>query len=504
MAKCPDELKNYILRNTGWFEKLVVASCRKDMDLFRRVSPVLCLQPGSKKEHTDDFEEVNNNILYAAVRDYNNIFLEQKIDQFVPLTEDWLHAWLIGKGEKAEIVSLSEIPGVMQYFRDNILSFDITTASVYLAKTGISEYLRSVRARKIVTRVTLTGANLDDLALLCEGDMDLISNLDESNRITTDVPDRIDFNDIPIFDDPNKVLVETLDCDIPALNTALGSFRKKSAYMFIGGTGSGKTICACQLCCSFSLSGNANGLYISTEQTHEQLYSRIIANRCSIPHSVISKGMFTSSLSPREKEALIDFRAKSNSLAVGTIRFLNWGNFDKTPGFSVSKTLEKEIELFEDTTGKKLDYIILDWIGGCLGTMEGRADSVRHVYQEAADSLESLARKHSIVSVAFAQAVIASTNKLQIDSQDLQECKTMTRNYAGVVGITALFSEEYARQRAEDNNKKRKDFRISTEIDDGVAFNNKQFLYVSKARYGIQRAVPFKREYEFQRMSPWM
>lgn len=504
MAKCPEELKQYILGNKFWFEKLVVASCRKDMDLFRRLSIVLCLQPGSKKEHTDDFEDVNHNVIYAAIRDYNNIFLDSKVDQFVPLTEDWLHAWLVGKGEKAEIVSLSEVPGVMQYFRDHILNADVSSNSIFLVKTGISEYLRSVRARKIVTRVTLTGANLDDLALLCEGDMELIDNLEDSNRVTSDIPDRIAFNDIPIFADPNKALVETLDCDIPALNEALGSFRKKSAYMFIGGTGSGKTIAACQLCCAFSFSGNANGLYVSTEQSFEQLYTRIVSNRCSIPHKVISKGIMEASLSPREKEALLDFRAKCNSLATGTIHYANWGNFEKTPGFSVARALEKEMELFEAATGKKLDYIILDWIGGCLGTMVGQADKARHVYQEAADSLETLARKHSIVSIAFAQAVPGSTNKLQIESQDLQECKTMSRNYAGVIGITALYSEEYARQKAEENNKKRKDFRISTDIDEGVAFNTKQFFHVSKARYGIQRSVPFRREYEFQRMSPWV
>ena len=96
--------------------------------------------------------------------------------------------------------------------------------------------------------------NLDDLTLLCEKDVEIIGKLEDGGKILQDVPDRIQLSAIDEFDDPDRVMVETLDCDIPKLNETLSSFRKGHAYLFIGGSGSGKTIIACQLACAFSYS----------------------------------------------------------------------------------------------------------------------------------------------------------------------------------------------------------------------------------------------------------
>lgn len=505
MAKCPEQLKEYIKNNVHWYEAAVVAFCRADLSLFSKLATVLCIQPGGKKiEHTDDFSFAYNNVIYEAIRDYNSMFADVGDKAFAPMPELWLFNWLAAKANKAEKVSLSEIPEVLTHFRDHILTISTDESSAYLIKLGIADFLRDVRAQKIVKRVSLKGTNLDDLALMCDGDMQLINVLDEHNKIAKDVPDRIDAKDIELFTDPSKILMNSLDSDIPKLNEYVGGFRKKGAYMFIGATGSGKTVAACQLACAFSYGCKANGLYISTEQTHEELWMRVVSNRCGIPYKVISRGIFKESLSPNEYERYIDFRTCDKHLISGDIRFINWGNFEKLPGFKVSRAIEKEIELYREETGKRVDYIILDWIGGALSTLAAKPENIRHIYQEAADSLEELARKHDLVAVAFSQAHVNAVNKLQISAEDLAECKSMTRNYTGVIGITSMYSESYARLKANENNAKKRDYRVPDDFDEADAYAFKQFLYVSKARFGVQKSVPFKREYEYQKMSPWV
>jgi replicative DNA helicase len=287
------------------------------------------------------------------------------------------------------------------------------------------------------------------------------------------------------------------------LNETLSSFRKGHAYLFIGGTGSGKTIIACQLACAFSFTHKAVGLYISTEQKHDELYRRIVSNRCSIPHRSISQGIFKDKLTSGEKMRYLEFRKKVMECESGEAQFINWGNFQKQSNINFIKKIEEEIDTYEADTGKKIDYVILDWIGGALGSMAEAGDKTRHIYQAAADALEELSRKRNFVAIAFAQAVPASVNKVKIDSMDLSECKTMGRNYSAIIGISSLYSEEYAKQIEGDKSKKRKDFRVNTDIEDAATYATKQFLFISKSRFGDPKAVPFKREYEYQRVSSW-
>lgn len=506
MVKCPDALAKHIEQNSDWFEKIFIASVRENYDLFNKVKRVVCLQSGAKKiKHQDDFSENFNNILYAAIRDYNNIF-EESSASFLPMSYDFLQAWLIQKAKAAEMLMEQEVNEVLDYFKCNILNIKVEAHILHFASIGISSYLKSRRASRIVHQLSLSDVNLDDLALMCEQNVDLISSIEQGSRIISDVPDRVLLQDLPMYEDPNKALVESIDSDIPALNEALGGgFRKKCAYMIIGGTGSGKTIIACQLACAFTYINGSNGLFISTEQQHDELYRRIVSNRCSIPHKAISKGIFEHVLSNREKEAFAEFRKNVAKLNKGSLQFVNWGNFERTVATkSLVKRIEEEMELFTQMSGKTVDYIILDWIGGALSASAVESGvEIRHVYQEAADALEEVARKHNLVSVALAQAVVSSANKLQITAEHLSECKTMTRLYTGVIGITALYSEEYAKQLAEEGNKKRKDYRVGSDLDDAISYNTKQYLNISKARHGIQKAIPFKRSYEYQRMDPW-
>lgn len=503
MAKCPDELKQLIISKPVWFENSVVACSRTSLDLFKKLRMVLCLYPDTEK-HVDDFEtNNNNNIIYAGIRDYNNMFIKSNEAAWLPMTEEWLQHWLLNKACKAELVAKAEIPDVIEHFRNSIVPFPTSASSIGITQMGVASYLRSVRAKRIINRVSLNGADLEDLALQCEHNVEFINRIDGDVALNNTLPAGIDFNDTPIFDDPNKALCEMLESDIPALNAAMGGFRKGCAYMVIGSTGSGKTICACQLASSFSYTGNYGGIYISTEQSHEDLRLRIISNCCRIQHASINRGIFQEQLTARETEAYIDFRSKCRALATGRIHFANWGNAQSMPGVSVTKKIEYEIEEYFKLYNKYPSYLILDWIGGALGQMADSPDKVRLLYQDTADALELLARKHNIVTVAFAQAHINAVNKLNIGAADLAECKSMPRNYSGIIGITSMYSEEHAKCLALEQNKKRRDFRMPVEMDEALMYSDKQFFSLSKCRYGVQRNVPYKRLYEYQRMEPW-
>lgn len=503
MAKCPKELELYIDRNSEWFEQAIVAVCRNDLQSFNKYKLVLCLKSGVKDKHADDFSGSYNNIIYAAIRAYNNLFEGAGESIFRPISAHQLRAFLQEFAGRGEIVMFSEIDEVVKYFEEKILPIEAGADTAFLVNSGITYFLKNIRAKKIINSASLMGVNLDDLALLCEKDVEIINKLEDGGKLLQDVPDRIQLTSIAEFDDPNKALVETIDCDIFKLNETISSFRKGHAYLFIGGTGSGKTIVACQLAASFSYISGTCGLYISTEQKHDELYRRIVANKCSIPHRTISQGIFKDKLTPAEIQRYLDFRSKAINLNSGDAQFINWGNFQKQNDINVIKKIEDEIDTYERESGKKVDYVILDWIGGALGSMAEAGDRTRHIYQAAADALEELCRKRNFVAIAFAQAVPASVNKVKIDSQDLSECKTMGRNYSAIIGISSLYSEEYAKQVDQEKNKKRKDYRVGSDIDDAATYSIKQFFFISKSRFGDPKAVPFKREYEYQRVATW-
>lgn len=79
----------------------------------------------------------------------------------------------------------------------------------------------------------------------------------------------------------------------------------------------------------------------------------------------------------------------------------------------------------------------------------------------------------------------------------------MGRNYSAIIGISSLYSEEYAKHIDQEKNKKRKDYRVGSDLDDVATYAVKQVLFISKSRFADPKAVPFKREYEYQRISPW-
>ena len=138
MAKCPKELESYIDKNQEWFEKSVLAVCRSDIQSFKKFKLVLCLKSGTKDKHSDDFENLKHNILYEAIKSYNNLFegIGEKV--FKPINSSQVRGFLTEKASKGESVMFSEIDELVEYFENNIASIECDSNLVFLVNAGIT------------------------------------------------------------------------------------------------------------------------------------------------------------------------------------------------------------------------------------------------------------------------------------------------------------------------------------------------------------------------------
>lgn len=260
-----------------------------------------------------------------------------------------------------------------------------------------------------------------------------------------------------------------------------GGFGEKEHSLFIAGTGGGKTVMACQLAATFALNGEP-GIFISTEQGHEELEPRIYSNLCSIPFNLIKDGVKEDKL-PEDKLKLVE---ELDRQLAAKLTFLDWKD-DRSK--SVMQDLENEVLRFTETKGFPPKWMIFDWIGGGLGQLSVKDLAlVRQIYQLTADKMAQIADTHNMVTISFAQAATAKAkNNAKIDSDCMAECKSMGRAAVNIIGISALT----------DN----------TDEQEGVnappMYRDKQFFYVSKARKGEGAMIPFRREFAFQRIRNW-
>lgn len=261
------------------------------------------------------------------------------------------------------------------------------------------------------------------------------------------------------------------------------------------------TVCACQLAMDFIgmsfgkrsfrdmgagqiLRRNSGicGMLITTEEPHEDLLPRMASQACNIPYNLLMDGINITRLDDLQKQALAEWYINLNNLMI-----VNW---NKKMGVSVALDLENEISKFMEEYGKKPDFIILDWVGGALGSGAPK-ELIRLVYQEAADAFEKAAKRHMFVGVAFAQADKSANNIIGIDMRHIAECKTMGRNYSAIIGITNLYSKSLG----------------ASEVPDDPGNNDirapKQFFFCSKTRKGRNKQVPFSRDYMYQRQAAW-
>lgn len=135
---------------------------------------------------------------------------------------------------------------------------------------------------------------------------------------------------------------------------------------------------------------------------------------------------------------------------------------------------------------KRIDYVILDWLGGRL-THGTDGEEERERMQQAADMIASIADDYDIVSVTTAQGSQAAQNKPQVGSAHIAECKTVHRYYENLVGISNLMDNPTQDELNDPSYARRN------------RFKELQYMNVEKCRYGPGGLVRVHRRFEYQR-----
>jgi hypothetical protein len=254
-----------------------------------------------------------------------------------------------------------------------------------------------------------------------------------------------------------------------------GGWARTEHVLWIAPTGAGKTVMACQQAVQLARQGLL-GVLITTEQDHEELEPRIISAFANIPFERIKDGIDLTKLTVEETK---NVRAVQASLQ-DNLFIEDWvSNRELT----VESDLDKLVEDYKKEHGR-CDFVILDWIGGAITAGISDASQLRLMYQNTADCMSNLAKKHNMLTQSFAQAhPKQAQNKPKVDQGMISECKTIGRNATYIFGISAMEEAEMA--------------------DNKTSFRKEQFLHCSKGRKSLPFPVRVKREFEYQRFRDW-
>jgi hypothetical protein len=98
--------------------------------------------------------------------------------------------------------------------------------------------------------------------------------------------------------------------------------------------------------------------------------------------------------------------------------------------------------------------------------------------------MAALAKRFDLHTFTFAQANLQQcVNKVRVDATVLSENKTLHEDMTNCWGITALLDKDAMVDSGEES----------------AMFSLDQYISVSKSRRGVDRKIPVKREFLFQR-----
>jgi DnaB helicase-like protein len=446
------------------FETMVIASVLRDADFFESTLGVLCTRKETGKWE-DEFHNPLHNAIYRMQQLYYLHMLEHDGPKLI--SETMARATLTRVSEEGLMLSLDEVDEAVDLV---LAALDLDPAeALTTAKAGYYRWLTKGRYTRYITSNT------------ARDDWDPVL-VQEKIRIETEAVE-VQNQEETVYCFGHAARNKTLDIKryplgIPRLDKVLGGgVGRKEGLLFIAGQGAGKTVAACQFAPALALE-NLKTLLITTEQPHEQLEARIVSNYCNIPFTRLVDKVDLEKLTENELEKFYAFEKKLN----GNLYYANWKG---DHAISIAEDLDREVRKLIKKWGR-LDAIILDWIGGAMGSMK-HADptTIRHVYQGAADAFISTMERYNLVGIAFAQGhETLSRNKLKVDSSTLSECKSMGRRFTNGVGITCL-QEDVDAEAAQG----------------GAMYKPIQYFWPYKVRKGEAASVPFRRDFGFQRMA---
>lgn len=444
---------------------MVLACLVRDADFFSKAGKILGKDPKTGFVSMDFATDIDNALMQVIDLHYQCMGARPPL---LTLNFTQVAANSIASDARG-VIGPDEVEGVV--FRLNqILALRVEECKPIVVE-GFGYWLGKRRVAKVIREQTsMTNWNPAEM-------LQSISTQVSAVGLANSVPTFFEFGNAL----DNRIL-ETARIPIPGLSGLTkslgGGLAKKEGTLFIAPQGSGKTVLACQLGSSLSASSGQIGIIITTEQGHEELEPRVIANKCGIPFNLIKDGFDERALREDMRERYHRFREQIK----GKLFWENWNRNDRAK--TIRNDLKDVIHRRQDELGKKVDYVILDWIGGALGKMsEGDADRLRFTYQLTGETICDIAREEDMYTVAFSQANMAlAINKPRVDATMIKECKSLGEPFTNVIGMTALWDQ------------------TPQEGDDNIIWAPRQFFYVDKARKSQGGRTPFLRQFDYQRI----
>lgn len=470
-----DHVAKFVEEDPARFERYLVPGCMYDARIFQACDKALNVD--SDKQAIQDFSDPINEVLFKAIQIYHATTNYCMVPDFVVL-QGILERFALQEVGKHAITNDMILPTLHQ-LRERCVEF-VERFNVWqpIIEVGFLTWLSSRRFKATLLKKQTqnwTSAHFSDAWTKESTHLRMLLNSGADQRWES-MWDCVNVKLEPVF----------LTSPWPHLNEALGGgFARGDATMMVSHTGGGKTVAACQLAGHFALAHQACGIYISTEMKGAMIMPRILSCFGRIPYNRMSSDRAVSMeridrLDQAHREAAKDVLSRLYDV---NFYFHRW-----SPGDPIRQGFMGAVSDYVNIlcAQKRIDYIILDWLGGRL-THGTDGEEERDRMQSAADMIATLADDYQIVSVTTAQGSQAAQNKAQVGSAHLAECKTSHRYYENLIGISNLADNP-----------------TQDELNDpGYARRNRfkelQYFNVEKCRYGPGGLVRVHRRFEYQR-----
>jgi hypothetical protein len=467
-----NDVEKFVEEDLARYEQYLIPGCLYDAKIFQACDKAL--NKDSDGKDITDFIDPLNTVLFKAIQVYHATTNYSMTPDFV-VFQGILERFTLQEAGRHALTSDMVMP-LLHQLRERCIRF----AEGYKVWQPIllQGFLTWISARRFAAMLqrkrTLnwTSSAFSDSWTKESTHLRMLLNSGDNNRWES-VWDCVNVTPEPIF----------LTSPWPHLNDAMGGgFARGDATMFVSHTGGGKTVAACQLAGHFAMQHQACGIFISTEMQGAMILPRLISCFGHVPYN---------RMSPDRALALGNLDALHRKNAREVLERLYAVNFyfhRWTPGDPIRQGFMGAVSDYVNTLceQKRIDYIILDWLGGRL-THGTEGEEERNRMQAAADMISTLADDLNIVSVTTAQGNQAAQGKSQVGSAHLAECKSSHRYYENLVGISNI-----------------PDNPTTDELNDpGYARRNRfqdvQYFNVEKCRWGPGGLVRVHRRFEYQR-----
>lgn len=470
----PEQLQQYIEEDTDRFERILLPAYLYNKELVGSIEQSLGRDRAG--EEVEDFARATHTALFFTIREYHQLtsygfFQPPSIPTLTEVMTKLCYEEA-GKLAITEEMIGPTIQDLLVMCDSYIKAFDYCND---LVRRGMFYWLEHRRLQTTIQKtksLRWTSSKFSEEWAQEQAHVRLLAGAGGVKKLWYSARDCIDVPPVPVF----------LTTPWPDLNERIGGgLARGDASLIVGAVAAGKTIVACQLAADMAIRQQAKGILITTEQSGPAIMPRIVSNCASVPYKdlVGNRSVQMQDVSPALHGEVETVLAKLES---SQFHFRAW-----EAGDNIHTGIQQIVQHYKEriSTDGRLDFLIMDWIGGAITSGYRDEEEKRAKLQFAADTMARLAEELDIVTFATAQANrTQSANKAAIGAPQLADCKSLDRYYANTFGISALFDAEMD----PDSHSVQPRFKLD------------QFINIDKGRFGSGGLIPVRRDYGFQRL----